>query len=92
MGPVVMELEEDMRTLKTPAKHLIPYKVKGTSFEEHPFFEASSMRKVGEKYYFIYSSMLNHELCYAVSDYPDRDFTFGGTLVSNGDIGMNGRS
>lgn len=92
MGPVVMELEEDMQTLKAPAKHLIPYKVKGTSFEEHPFFEASSMRKVGEKYYFIYSSMLNHELCYAVSNYPDHDFTFGGTIVSNGDIGMNGRA
>ena len=91
MGPTVMELEDDMMTLKTPAKHLIPYAVKGTSFEEHPFFEASSIRKVGEKYYFIYSSKQNHELCYATSDYPDRDFTFRGTLVSNGDVGINGR-
>lgn len=92
MGSVVMELEDDMLTLKEPAKHLIPYAVKGTSFEAHPFFEASSMRKVGDKYYFIYSSMQNHELCYATSDYPDRDFTFGGTIVSNGDVGMNGRT
>jgi FOG: WD40 repeat len=92
MGPIVMELEEDMLTLKKPAKHLIPYAVKGTSFEEHPFFEASSMRKVGDKYYFIYSSMQNHELCYATSDYPDRDFIFGGTIVSNGDVGINGRT
>ena len=91
MGPIVMELEDDMLTLKRPAKHLIPYAVKGTTFEEHPFFEASSMRKVGEKYYFIYSSMQNHELCYATSDYPDRDFVFGGTIVSNGDIGFCGR-
>lgn len=59
MGAIVMELEDDMLTLKTPAKHLIPYKVKGTSFEEHPFFEASSMRKVNGKYYFIYSSVQN---------------------------------
>jgi hypothetical protein len=49
------------------------------------------MRKVGEKYYFVYSSKQNHELCYAVSDWPDRDFIFGGSLVSNGDVGINGR-
>ena len=50
------------------------------------------MRKVGDKYYYIYSSQQNHELCYATSDYPDRDFTFGGTLVSNGDVGFNGKT
>lgn len=92
MGAAVVELSADMLTVKGEAKHLIPYKVKGTSFEEHPFFEASSMRKVGNQYYFVYSSMQNHELCYAVSDYPDRGFTFGGTLVSNGDIGYQGRN
>ncbi len=92
MGSIVMELEDDMLTLKEPAKHLIPYKVKGTSFEEHPFFEASSMRKINDKYYFIYSSRQNHELCYATSDYPDRDFTFGGVIVSNGDVGIDGRT
>lgn len=91
MGPIVMELEDDMLTVKEPPKHLIPYAVKGTAFEEHPFFEASSMRKVGDKYYFIYSSMQNHELCYATSDYPDKDFKFGGPIVSNGDIGIDGR-
>ena len=90
-GPVTLVLEDDMLTVKEPPRHVIPYKVKGTSFEEHPFFEASSMRKVGDKYYFVYSSWQNHELCYAVSDYPDRDFTFGGTIVSNGDVGINGR-
>lgn len=91
MGPSMVVLEDDMLTVKEEAKHIIPYKVKGTSFEKHPFFEASSMRKVGEKYYFVYSSWLNHELCYATSDFPDRDFVFGGTIVSNGDIGYNGR-
>lgn len=90
MGPVALVLEDDMVTVKEEAKHIIPYRVKGTSFEKHPFFEASSIRKVGEKYYFIYSSMQNHELCYAVSDYPDRDFEFRGTIVSNGDIGCDG--
>lgn len=90
-GPIVATLEDDMLTIKEEPKHLIPYHVKGTSFEAHPFFEASSMRKVGEKYYFVYSSWLNHELCYATSDYPDKDFTFGGTIVSNGDVGFEGR-
>lgn len=42
-------------------------------------------------YYFIYSSHRMHELCYATSQFPDRDFVFGGTLVSNGDIGIHGR-
>ena len=92
MGPVTLVLEDDMVTVKEAPHHIIPYRVKGTGFEEHPFFEGSSMRKVGEKYYFIYSSWLNHELCYATSDYPDRDFVFGGTIVSNGDVGYQGRT
>lgn len=91
MGPVMAALSDDMLTVKEEAKHIIPYRVKGTSFEAHPFFEGSSMRKVGKKYYFIYSSWQNHELCYATSDQPDRDFVFGGTIVSNGDIGYRGR-
>ena len=91
MGPVMLVLEDDMLTVKEEPKHIIPYRVKGTSFEEHPFFEASSMRKVGDTYYFIYSSMQNHELCYATSKKPDGEFVFGGTIVSNGDVGLNGR-
>lgn len=91
MGPITVELMDDMLTIASAPRHIIPYRVKGTDFEAHPFFEGSSMRKVGEKYYFVYSSLQNHELCYAVSDYPDRDFAFGGTIVSNGDIGLKGR-
>lgn len=92
MGPVTVTLKGDMLTIADEPRHVIPYRVKGTTFEEHPFFEASSMRKVGEKYYFVYSSRQNHELCYAVSDFPDRDFVFGGTIVSNGDVGYRGRT
>ena len=50
------------------------------------------MRKIGDTYYFIYSSQWQHELCYAISKYPDRDFTYGGVLISNGDIGIDGRT
>lgn len=92
MGVVMAVLDDDMLTVKDGPRHIIPYRVKGTTFEEHPFFEAASMRRVKDKYYFVYSSLQNHELCYAVSDYPDREFVFGGTIVSNGDIGYEGRS
>ncbi len=91
-GPIGLTLEDDMLTVKDEPHHIIPYNVRGTDFEAHPFFEGSSMRRVGDKYYFVYSSWQNHELCYAVSDYPDRDFRFGGTIVSNGDVGYNGRA
>ncbi len=92
MGVNMLVLQSDMLTAAADPVRIIPYKVKGTSFEGHPFFEAASMRKVGEKYYFVYSSQKNHELCYAVSDFPDKGFTFGGTIVSNGDVGFEGRS
>ncbi len=91
MGAIMLVLEDDMLTVKEEPHHIIPYKVKRTDFEAHPFFEAASMRKINNKYYFIYSSWNNHELCYAISDYPDKDFKFGGTLVSNADIGYKGR-
>lgn len=90
-GAVMAILEDDMVTVKEKPKHIIPYNTKKTSFEAHPFFEGSSIRKFNDKYYFIYSSKQNHELCYAISNYPDKDFKFMGTLVSNGDIGYNGR-
>lgn len=91
-GGQVVKLESDMLTVKGEPKMLIPgYKnSKGTGFEGHEMYEASSMRKIGGKYYFIYSSRLSHELAYAVSDYPDRGFKFGGVIISNGDIGYKG--
>ncbi|MGN0364004.1 MAG: family 43 glycosylhydrolase [Bilifractor sp.] len=42
-------------------------------------------------YIFVYSSWQNHELCYATSDFPDHGFIFRGTIVSNGDIYLDGR-
>ncbi|MFQ9435485.1 MAG: family 43 glycosylhydrolase [Ruminococcus callidus] len=92
MGPCTVTVGDDMLTVTSEPRHIIPAYTIGTSFEEHPFFEASSIRKIGGKYYFIYSSWQNHELCYATSDLPDRDFVFGGTIVSNGDVGYHGRS
>lgn len=93
-GGQVVELESDMLTVRSAPKMLIPgYKNSaGTGFEGHEMYEASSLRKIGNKYYFIYSSRLSHELAYAVSDYPDRGFKYGGAIISNGDIGYKGRA
>lgn len=90
---MVVELESDMITTKGMPKELIPggHHTQGTGFEGHGFFEASSIRKIRGKYYFVYSSHKSHELCYAVSDRPDRGFSYGGIIVSNGDVGLNGR-
>ena len=87
-----VELEADMITMKGEPKMVIPGSsiTAGTGFEGHGFFEASSIRKIGSTYYLVYSSELSHELCYATSKYPDRDFQYGGTLVSIGDIGYKG--
>lgn len=92
-GGMVIELEKDMVTVKEAPKVILPYKGngKGTGFEGHEFFEASSMRKINDKYYFIYSSINGHELCYATSDRPDGGFEYGGTIISNGDIFLEGR-
>jgi hypothetical protein len=89
-GGYFMELKEDMLTLKRGPELLFPgVKLSGgTSYEGHEFFEASSMRKINGKYYFIYSSINSHELCYAVSDRPDGGFIYKGTIVSNGDVGL----
>ena len=88
-GGVVMELEPDMVTIKQEPKVIFPIKGKEDAFP-HAFFEASSIRKVDGKYCFVYSSQYNHDLCYAMSDYPDHGFTYGGVLIDLGDLYLNG--
>lgn len=70
-----------------------PYKLDSTErwgeYKNHAFFEASSIRKIGAKYYFVYSSEVCHELCYATSDKPTGNFTYGGVIVSNCDLGIS---
>ena len=91
IGAYCTELESDMMTVKSAPRLIVPgagYSEE-TGFEGHEFFEASGMRKIGNKYYFVYSSVHGHELCYAVSDYPDRDFKYCGVIISNVDIGIS---
>jgi hypothetical protein len=93
MGANAAVLAGDMLTVIEGPVRIVPgeFEAKGTSFEGHAFYEASSIRKIGDTYYFIYSSELSNELCYATSRYPDRDFVFRGTIISNGDVGYKNR-
>ena len=86
-GSMVTVLDKDMLTITQDPAFIVPggAYAKGTSFEKHSYFEASSIRKVNGKYYFVYSSEVMHELCYAVSDRPTGGFVFGGVIVSNND-------
>ncbi len=89
-GCYCVELAPDMLTLLTEPELVIPGEAAaaGTSFTGHAFYEASSPRKIGDRYYLVYSSQRSHDMCYAVSDRPDGGYTYGGILVSNGDIGL----
>lgn len=89
---VCLELESDMLTVRGGEHPIVPGPAlaKGTEFEGHAFFEASSIRKIGSRYYYVYSSEKSHELCYAFSDKPTEGFRYGGTLVSIADIGYKG--
>lgn len=93
-GPMCFELDpSDMLTVKKGPVYIGVAGEKesiGTPYEGHAFLEASSMRKFGDTYYFIYSSLNSHELCYATSKSPTGGFSYGGILVSIGDIGLPG--
>ena len=87
-GAMCTVLESDMLTIAEEPIIVVPgveYEA-GTGFEGHAYFEAASIRKRGDTYYFVYSSTPMHELCYATSDNPRGPFTYGGVIVSNADI------
>ena len=62
---------------------------KWSGYKGHAFFEASSIRKIGDTYYFVYSSQVMHELCYATSKSPVGGFEYKGVIVSNCDKGIS---
>lgn len=90
-GPMVMKLGSDMITVLYGPEFIMPSEPfsEGSGYEGHEFFEAPSIRKVGDKYYFVYSSIKMYELCYAISDDPLGGFTYGGVIISNNDIGID---
>ena len=82
------ELSDDMLTVIEEPRILLPIlgKAKDTGFEGHEFFEASSVRKINGKYYLIYSSVRSRELCYAISEKPDREYRYAGVLSDNSGV------
>ncbi|MCR5278662.1 MAG: family 43 glycosylhydrolase [Lachnospiraceae bacterium] len=90
-GAMFTVLGPDMLTVIRDPEFVVPgdQYAAGTCFEGHSFFEASSIRKKDGIYYFIYSSEVMHELCYATSDKPEGPFTYGGVLISNCDKGID---
>ena len=90
-GAMATVLGPDMLTIVEEPKFIVPGAMysEGSGFEGHAFFEAPSIRKVGDKYCFVYSSQVMHELCYAMSDQPTSGFTYGGVVVSNCDLGID---
>jgi len=86
-GAMCSVLDEDMLTILEAPVFVVPSArdSAGTPYEYFEFFEASSIRKFNNRYYFVYSSVNMHELCYAVSDRPNGGFQYGGVIVSNCD-------
>lgn len=80
LGPDMLTIVEEP-VFVAPSE---PYSA-GTGFEGYEFFEAPSIRKRGDTYYLIYSSISMHELCYATSKHPTKGFVYQGVIVSNCD-------
>ncbi|MBP5493157.1 MAG: family 43 glycosylhydrolase [Clostridiales bacterium] len=89
-GAMVTVIGPDMLTIKKGPEFIVPGTMyaSGTPFKGHAFFEAPSIRFRNGIYYFVYSSQVMHELCYATSDNPEGPFTYGGVIVSNCDLGI----
>ena len=87
-GAMVTRLGPDMLTITQAPRFILPSKpyAGDTEYAKHAFFEAPSIRRFNGTYYFVYSSIVMHELCYATSDRPDEGFSYRGVLVSNCDL------
>lgn len=90
-GAMATVLEADMLTVAEEPKFIVPTEIysEGTEYEGHAFFEASSIRKCGDTYYFVYSSHKFCELCYATSKNPTENFRYGGVIIANNDVGID---
>lgn len=93
-GAMVVQLADDMHTMITEPVCIANGidTAKGTDYETHPFFEASSIRHIGDWYYFVYSSLQGNELCYGMARHPMDHFDYKGVIISNGDLGYQGRT
>lgn len=84
LGPDMVTIIEDPVTVIPSGSYS-----EGSGFEGYEFFEAPSIRKIGDTYYLIYSSVQMYELCYATSKHPTKGFKYGGVIISNNDLGID---
>jgi len=78
---------ENMYEVTNASEHFIPCEITsggGFDAKEKLFYEGASMRKIGDKYYMIYSPKQGSRLAYATSDSPKGPFTYRGYIVDNG--------
>ncbi len=93
-GGMMVRLADDMHTIISEPVCTINGcdTAQGTEFEQHPFFEASSIRHFGDWYYLVYSSLQGYELCYGMARKPEGPYHYQGVLHSNGDLGYRGNT
>ncbi len=58
------------------------------SVAEHEFHEGSSVKKIGGKYYYLFTDTHRHgrkatSMGYAISDHPMKGFKYGGVIIDN---------
>ncbi len=86
-GSMCTVLGPDMLTVVEEPVFVVPSArySEGTPYRHMEFFEASSIRKIRDQYYLVYSSVNMNELCYATCDRPNGKFEYRGVIVSNCD-------
>lgn len=86
------ELDPSTMATVKPGMEIVEYMVPGCKQDDtYKFFEASSIRKIKDKYVFVYSRFTadgefglptsNNTLAYAYSDNPLGPYTYGGTII-----------
>ena len=98
----VVELEDDMLTIKGGDVRLIPRADEMEAAIADPslfpnvtnvadiqgfaFYEGSSIRKINGTYYLVWCNQKQHEYSYATASKPTGPFTFRGVIISNAGI------
>lgn len=91
VGAFVRELRQDMTTVISEPKIIMPFEKRFAIFKP-AFFEGSSIRKMNGVYYFVYAATNMTGLYYCTSRYPDRDFIYQGCIHNSSNVGINGHS
>ena len=87
-GKLTEKINKDLQEINCPYKAVNLENWEG--YKGYGFFEASSIRKIDDTYFYIYSCKPdNNELVYATSKSPTDGFVFRGIIVSNCDLNID---